>query len=253
MLESWSFKATLTTYQRWLPENFIKICLILTLKISFEKFGKNIDFRKSPKKFGQNGWREISFFYIFWTLGSQGKEGRWDIPRNMKKSENHCTLMPMLHVHVHAACPCLYPFCMSMSKLHIHVHAACPCCVSTCMSIWTDIYMNSIYRCIHIFICRRICIVITYKSCIHLLYIYVYLHKGIRICICMWTRICLFTHMYMNIYRNASGQIGTGMEKTNDSRTVRYRTKVMQSGIFLVRYWTNFIDAWMPMPNYGHK
>jgi hypothetical protein len=94
-LESWYFYAILTTYQRWFPENFVKICLILTSKISFEKFGKNIDFRKSPKKFGQNGWREISFFYIFWTLGSQGKEGRWDIPRNMEKSENHCTLLYM--------------------------------------------------------------------------------------------------------------------------------------------------------------
>ncbi len=63
------------------------------MKISFEKFGKNTDFRKSQKKFGQNGWRETSFFYIFSTLGSKGKEGRWDIPRNMKKSENHCTLL----------------------------------------------------------------------------------------------------------------------------------------------------------------
>ena len=95
MLESWFFYAILTTYQRWFSENFVKICLILTSKISFEKFGKNIDFRKSPKKFGQNGWREISFFYIFRTLGFQGKEGRVDIPRNMKKSENHCTLMSM--------------------------------------------------------------------------------------------------------------------------------------------------------------
>ena len=95
MLESWFFYAILTTYQRWFSENFVKICLILTSKISFEKFGKNIDFLKSPKKFGQIGWREISFFYIFWTLGFQGKEGRVDIPRNMKKSENHCTLLYM--------------------------------------------------------------------------------------------------------------------------------------------------------------
>ncbi len=62
------FYAILTTYQRWFSENFIKICLMLTLKISFEKFGKNIDFRKSPKKFGQNGWREISFFNTFFEL-----------------------------------------------------------------------------------------------------------------------------------------------------------------------------------------
>ncbi len=28
---------------------------------------------------------EEKFFYIFRTLGSQGREGRVDIPRNMKK------------------------------------------------------------------------------------------------------------------------------------------------------------------------
>jgi hypothetical protein len=65
MLESWFFYAIWTTYQRWFPENFVKICLILTSKISFEKFRKNINFWKSLKKFGQNGWREISFFFTF--------------------------------------------------------------------------------------------------------------------------------------------------------------------------------------------
>ncbi len=129
MLESWFFYAILTTYQRWFSENFIKICLILTSKISFEKFGKNIDFRKSPKKFGHNGWREISFFYIFWTLGSQGKEGRWDIPRNMKKSENHCTLMSMLCVHVHATCTC--PCC----NTHICAVYPYPCWMFMSMSV----------------------------------------------------------------------------------------------------------------------
>ncbi len=76
MLESWFFYAILTTYQRWFSENFVKICFILTLKISFEKFGKNIDFRKSPKKFGQKGWREISFFLHFlnsWVPRKGGK------------------------------------------------------------------------------------------------------------------------------------------------------------------------------------
>ncbi len=48
------FYAILTTYQRWFPENFVKICLILTSKISFEKFGKNTDFQNSQKKFRQN-------------------------------------------------------------------------------------------------------------------------------------------------------------------------------------------------------
>jgi hypothetical protein len=37
--------------------------------------------------------------------------------------------MSILHIYVHAACPC--PRCMSMLTLHVHVYAACPsiCCV----------------------------------------------------------------------------------------------------------------------------
>ncbi len=46
----------------------------------------------------------------------------------------------------------------------------------------------------------------------------------------------------------ASGQSGTGLKKTNDAETVPYRTKLMQSGIFLVRYRTKIRDAGMPMP-----
>ncbi len=78
MLESWYFYAVLTTYQRWFPENFVKICLILTSKISFERFRKKKDFLKSPKKFGQNGCREISFFKIHflnsWVPRKRGKK-----------------------------------------------------------------------------------------------------------------------------------------------------------------------------------
>ncbi len=54
----------------------------------------------------------------------------------------------------------------------------------------------------------------------------------------------------------ASGQsgtgtgTGTGLKKTNDAGTGpdRYRTKLMQSGIFLVRDRTKIRDAGMPMP-----
>jgi hypothetical protein len=47
MLDSLFFYAILTTHQRWFPENFVKIGLILTYKIGFEKLGKNTDFLKS--------------------------------------------------------------------------------------------------------------------------------------------------------------------------------------------------------------
>ncbi len=39
-----------------------------------------------PKKFRQEGRKEISYFYIFWTLGFQGRGGRVDIPRNYEKN-----------------------------------------------------------------------------------------------------------------------------------------------------------------------
>ncbi len=85
MLVSWFFNAILTTYQRWFSENFVKICLILTSKISFEKFGKNIDFRKSPKKFGQNSWREISFFTFSELLGPKERREGETFPEIWKK------------------------------------------------------------------------------------------------------------------------------------------------------------------------
>jgi hypothetical protein len=44
----------------------------------------------------------------------------------------NCMSVFMLHVHVHAACPC--SCCISMFMLHAHVHAACPC--SCCMSMF---------------------------------------------------------------------------------------------------------------------
>jgi hypothetical protein len=58
----------------------------------------------------------------------------------------------------------------------------------------------------------------------------------------------------------ASSQSGTGMKKLTMLELVQYRTKPMQSGIFLVRYRTKLTDAgmpmpalvfWMPMPSYG--
>jgi hypothetical protein len=85
----------LTTYQRWFPENFVKICLILTLKISFEKFGKNKNFRKSQKKFGQNGWRETSFFFTFSELlgPKEKREGETfpEIWKKVKITAPYCT------------------------------------------------------------------------------------------------------------------------------------------------------------------
>ncbi len=54
---------------------------------------------------------------------------------------------------------------------------------------------------------------------------------------------------------------GTGLKKLTMPEQVRYRTKLIQSGIFLVRYQTKIRDAgmpmpalvfWMPMPSYAY-
>ncbi len=46
----------------------------------------------------------------------------------------------------------------------------------------------------------------------------------------------------------ASSQSCTGLKKLTMPKPVLYRTKLTQSGIFLVRYRTKIRDARMPMP-----
>jgi hypothetical protein len=46
----------------------------------------------------------------------------------------------------------------------------------------------------------------------------------------------------------ASGQSGTGLRKLTMPKPVWYRTKLTQSGIFIVRHLTKIRDAGMPMP-----
>ncbi len=62
-------------------------------------------------------------------------------------------------------------------------------------------------------------------------------------------------NVHVHIYRNAgmpdrpaSNQSGTGLKKLTMPEQVRYRTKLTQTGIFLVQYRTKIRDAGMPMP-----
>jgi hypothetical protein len=62
-------------------------------------------------------------------------------------------------------------------------------------------------------------------------------------------------NVHVHIYRNAgmpdrpaSSQSGTGLKKITMPEQVRYQTKLTQSGIFLVRYWTKIRNAGMLMP-----
>ncbi len=67
-----------------------------------------------------------------------------------------------------------------------------------------------------------------------MLHIHAYVHVHVELPEC-WT----VRHLVSSV---------SGLKKTNDAGTVRYRTKLNQSGIFLVRYRTKIRDARMPMP-----
>ncbi len=70
----------------------VKICQTGLLKLNFEIIPKNA-FSGFCQKFPQAMDEVEIFFFQFpnpWTLGCQG----WVvIPQNVKKSQNHCTLM----------------------------------------------------------------------------------------------------------------------------------------------------------------
>jgi hypothetical protein len=66
-----------------------------------------------------------------------------------------------------------------------------------------------------------------------------------------WQCQCPLTYIYRNDGMPdcpASSQSCTGLKKITMPKPVRYRTKLTQSGIFLVWYQTKIRDAGMPMP-----
>jgi hypothetical protein len=76
-------------------------------------------------------------------------------------------------------------------------------------------------------------------------------------CPCCMSMSMLHVHVnvHVHIYRNAgmpnrpaSSQSSTGLKKLMIPEQVRYRTKLTQPGIFVVRYRTKIRDAGMPMP-----
>ncbi len=67
-----------------------------------------------------------------------------------------------------------------------------------------------------------------------------------RVCVRVHVRVCVRIHGMLVCL--ASDQSGSGLKKLTMPGIVRYRTKPRQSGIFLVWYWTEIIDAGMPTP-----
>jgi hypothetical protein len=114
-------------------------------------------------------------------------------------------------MHVHCPDTC----CIIKAVLCVHAH--CPCCMS--MSI-----------------------------------MHVHFHVACPCCMSM-SMLHVHVNVHEHIYRNAgmpdhptSSQSGTGLKKLMMQEQVRYRTKLTQSGIFLVWNRTKIRDAGMPMP-----
>ncbi len=74
----------------------VKICRTGLLKLNFEIVPKKRIFRFLPKISAGHGWSWKIFFANFQTLGPLGCQGWVVIPQNVKKSQNHCTLLWMV-------------------------------------------------------------------------------------------------------------------------------------------------------------
>ncbi len=75
-------------------------------------------------------------------------------------------------------------------------------------------------------------------------------HRSVCMCecvfVCVFVFMCVFVCVFVCINAGvpdclASDQSGTGLKKLIMPGMVRYRTKPRQSGIFLLRYWTEII------------
>jgi hypothetical protein len=71
----------------------VKICQTGLLKLNFETSPKKRIFRFLPKISAGHGWSWKIFFANFQILGPLGCQGWVVIPQNVKKSQNHCTLV----------------------------------------------------------------------------------------------------------------------------------------------------------------
>ncbi len=119
-----------------------------------------------------------------------------------------------LHSGIHA-CPLSRYSCMTKAVLRVHVHAACPCPYCMSMSI-----------------------------------LHVHVHVACP-CQCgMPMSMSMFIYTEMPECRTVWHPVSPvrDWKKLTIPEQVRYRTKLTQFGIFVVRYRTKIRDAGMPMP-----
>ena len=71
----------------------VKICQTGLLTLNFESIPKKRIFRFLPKISAGHAWSWKFFFANFQILGPLGCQGWVVMPQNVKKSQNHCTLL----------------------------------------------------------------------------------------------------------------------------------------------------------------
>jgi hypothetical protein len=121
----------------------------------------------------------------------------------------HFGIPASMHVHCPDTC------CMTKAVLRLHVHAACPCPYCTSMSI-----------------------------------LHVHVHVASPCQCCMPMSMSMFIYIEMPECWTVRHPVSPvpDWKKLTIPEQVRYRTKLTQSGIFVVRYRTKIRDAGMPMP-----
>jgi hypothetical protein len=73
----------------------VKICQTGLLKLNFETTPKKTHFPVFAKNF-RRPWMKLNIFFAnFQIVGPLGCQGWVVIPQNVKKSQNHCTLVPL--------------------------------------------------------------------------------------------------------------------------------------------------------------
>ena len=119
----------------------VKICQTGLQILNFEIIPKKRIFRFLPKISAGHAWSWKFFFANFQILGPLGCQGWVVIPQNVKKSQNHCTLVYIQdspRLFVSTACKILWEF-RKFSLQNIR-------------SAWRVIYNNNINKILHLFI-----------------------------------------------------------------------------------------------------
>ncbi len=135
--------------------------------------------------------------------------------------------MVLVHVHVHAA--------------HLYVHVHVRMFVYICTYIHTYIYTYCIYIHTHI------------HTYIHT-YIYTHVLTYVGVCVCVCVGVCGGVCVRVRVYecRNTGLSGIWSVRYLNDKLTMPgllpYLIKPRHSGIFLVQYRTEIMDARMPIP-----